>query len=173
VKSLVVMHGGSVSATSEGMGRGSTFTVRLPLIEAPATKRESSSHLRVTADPRLARVLVVDDNVDGAEMLAEALHALGYRTAVAHDGPQALQVAAEFEPEIALLDIGLPVMDGYELAGRLRGRLANLKLVAITGYGQETDRARARGAGFDEHLTKPIDLEILGRTLESRSRSGA
>jgi signal transduction histidine kinase/DNA-binding response OmpR family regulator len=167
VKSLVAMHGGSVSATSEGLGHGSTFTVRLPLIEARATnKREASSPLRTTPEPRLARVLVVDDNVDGAEMLAEALHVLGYRTAIAHDGPQALQVAAELEPQIALLDIGLPVMDGYELGGRLREQHANLTLVAITGYGQDSDRKRAHDAGFTDHLTKPVDIEKLGRVLE-------
>jgi signal transduction histidine kinase/DNA-binding response OmpR family regulator len=169
VKSLVGMHGGSVSATSEGLGHGSTFTIRLPSIEGRATERAASSPLRATSGPRLARVLVVDDNVDGAEMLAEALHGLGYRTAVAHDGPQALEVAAEFEPQIALLDIGLPVMDGYELGGRLREQRANLTLVAITGYGQDTDRDRARAAGFNDHLTKPVDIEMLGRVLNLRS----
>ena len=171
VKNLVAMHGGSVSVTSEGMGHGSTFTVRLPLIDAHATKHEASSPLRGTPEPRLARILIVDDNVDGAEMLAEALLALGYRTAIAHDGPQALQVAAEFEPEIGILDIGLPVMDGYELAERLREQRADLTLVAITGYGQNTDRERARGAGFNDHLTKPVDINKLGRVLESRSWS--
>ncbi len=171
VKSLVAMHGGSVSATSEGLGHGSTFTVRLPLTEARATKREASGPLRVAPEPRLARVLVVDDNVDAAEMLGEALHALGYRTAIAHDGPQALRVVAEFEPQIALLDIGLPVMDGYELAERLREQRANLTLVAITGYGQDTDRERARDAGFNDHLTKPVDIDKLGRVLELRSRT--
>jgi CheY-like chemotaxis protein len=172
VKSLVAMHGGSVSATSEGLGHGSTFTVRLPSIEARATKREASSPLRATPERRLARVLVVDDNVDGAEMLAEALQALGYRTAIAHDAPQALHVAAEFEPQIALLDIGLPVMDGYELAGRLREQLGDLTLVAITGYGQDTDRARARDAGFNDHFTKPLDIEKLRRVLELRLPAG-
>jgi len=168
VKSLVAMHGGSVSATSEGLGHGSTFTVSLPLIDARDTRREASSLIRTTPQPRQARVLVVDDNVDGAEMLAEALQALGYRTAIAHDGPQALDVATEFEPHIALLDIGLPVMDGYELAGQLREQRGDLTLVAITGYGQDTDRERARDAGFNDHLTKPIDIEKLGRVLELR-----
>jgi CheY-like chemotaxis protein/two-component sensor histidine kinase len=170
VKSLVAMHGGSVSATSEGLGHGSTFTVRLPSIEARATKRTPSSPVRAAPERQRARVLVVDDNVDSAEMLAEALHDLGYRTAIAHDGPQALQVVTEFEPQIALLDIGLPVMDGYELGERLRKQRANLTLVAITGCGQDSDRERARGAGFDDHLTKPVDIDKLGRVLESRSR---
>ncbi len=172
VKSLVAMHGGSVSATSEGLGHGSTFTVRLPLTEARATKREGPSPLREAPERRLARVLIVDDNEDGAEMLAEALHGFGYRTAVAHDGPQALQVAAEFEPQIALLDIGLPVMDGYELGGRLREQRANVTLIAITGYGQDADRERARAAGFSDHLTKPVDLEKLARVLEVRLPAG-
>jgi len=172
VKSLVAMHGGSVSATSEGLGHGSTFTVRLPLTEARATKREGLSPLREAPERRLARVLIVDDNEDGAEMLAEALHGFGYRTAVAHDGPQALQVAAEFEPQIALLDIGLPVMDGYELGGRLREQRANVTLIAITGYGQDADRERARAAGFSDHLTKPVDLEKLARVLEVRLPAG-
>ncbi len=173
VKNLVAMHGGSVSATSDGVGHGSKFTVRLPLIEEHPTKREAPSPPRVTAEPRLGRVLIVDDNVDAAEMLAEALDGFGYRTAVAHDGPQALQVAAEFEPQIALLDIGLPVMDGYELAGRLREQHPHLTLVALTGYGQDGDRERARGAGFNDHMTKPIDIDELARVLESRSRGAA
>lgn len=170
VKNLVTMHGGSVSATSEGLGHGSTFTLRLPADDAHAATREASAQPRTVAQPRLARVLIVDDNVDGAEMLAEAVGALGYRTAIAHDGPQALQLEAEFAPQIALLDIGLPVMDGYDLAGRLRERRADLILIAITGYGQASDREQARGAGFKDHLTKPIDLDKLGLVLESCTR---
>jgi signal transduction histidine kinase/ActR/RegA family two-component response regulator len=164
VKSLVTMHGGSVSARSDGPGRGSTFTVRLPAIDMPPKTQEASSPLPAIA-PTHMRVLVVDDNVDGAQMLAEALDALGYRTAVAHDGPQALHVEPEFAPHVALLDIGLPVMDGYELAGRLHEQRQDLKLVAITGYGQNNDLERTRAAGFEEHLTKPVDLDKLGKTL--------
>jgi signal transduction histidine kinase/DNA-binding response OmpR family regulator len=170
VKNLVTMHGGSVSASSEGLGRGSTFTVCLPSDDARPAKQTDSSRPRTIAKPGQTRVLVVDDNIDGAEMLAEAVRGLGYRTAVAHDGPQALELAAEFEPEIALLDIGLPVMDGYEVAGRLLEQYANVRLVAVTGYGQESDRERARGAGFNDHLTKPIDFDKLDRILASHSR---
>ena len=169
VKNLVTLHGGSIAAASEGLGHGSTFTMRLPLIDARATKRRDSGAYRATPEPRLARILVVDDNIDGAEMIAELLGGLGYRTAVAHDGPQALQVAAEFEPQIALLDIGLPVMDGYELAARLRELSADLTLIAITGYGQDGDRERARNAGFADHLTKPVDIEKLGHLLEMQT----
>jgi CheY-like chemotaxis protein len=114
-------------------------------------------------------VLIVDDNVDAASVLADALRHVGYSTAVAHDGPTGLEAARSFQPSVVLLDIGLPVMDGYELASRLRSEAdsAALALVAITGYGQSADKARATLAGFDEHLVKPVELdmvlEVLGR----------
>jgi CheY-like chemotaxis protein len=109
------------------------------------------------------KILVVDDSVDGAEMLATALSAKGYDTRVAHDAAVALRIAADFRPDVALLDIGLPVMDGYELAARLRELpdLDGMKLIALTGYGQESDRQRSREAGFDHHLVKPVDLLVL------------
>ena len=112
-------------------------------------------------------MLIVDDNVDGAAMICQFLDLLGYRTATAHDGPEALRIAAEFSPQIALLDIGLPVMDGYELATRLREKWSDVKLVAITGYGQESDRERARRAGFDAHLTKPVNVDALVKLVET------
>jgi CheY-like chemotaxis protein len=113
------------------------------------------------------RILVVDDSVDGAEMLAAALSAKGYETRIAHDAPAALRVAADFRPAIAFLDIGLPVMDGYELAARLRGlpELNGLRLIALTGYGQESDRNKTRDAGFQHHLVKPVDLEAIEAVL--------
>ena len=115
-----------------------------------------------------ARLLVVDDNEDAALMLAEALSASGHDTAVAHDGPSALQTAARFRPDIGLLDIGLPVMDGYELARQFRARegLARVRLVAVTGYGQEHDRRRSADAGFDAHLVKPVDLDEVIRLVQ-------
>ena len=115
------------------------------------------------------RVLVVDDNEDSAEMLAEALKAKGYLTGIAHDAPAALRVAEALTPDIAFLDIGLPVMDGYELAGRLRGLpgLAGIRLIALTGYGQESDRQRTRAAGFDHHLVKPVDFDVLEAVVSS------
>src|SRR5690606_31061 len=108
--------------------------------------------------PRRRRILVVDDNEDAAKMLGSALSALGHEVRVAHDGPHALAVAREFQPEAAVLDIGLPVMDGYELARGLCALLPQRpRLIALTGYGQDSDRERARGAGFDLHLVKPVD----------------
>jgi CheY-like chemotaxis protein len=113
------------------------------------------------------RVLVVDDNDDAAEMLSEALTDFGYLVRMAADGPAALIVAEEFQPQIALLDIGLPVMDGYELARRLRASHVAMRLVALTGYGQASDKARSSAAGFDAHLVKPVDLAELQRFLNA------
>jgi len=164
VKSLVTMHGGSVTAASEGLGRGSTFTLRLAAIDAAAATQKTSV-LAPVPESQGERLLLVDDNVDLVQLLATWLEALGYRTAVAHDGEEALRVAAGFAPEVALLDIGLPVMDGYELAERLREQLPDVKLVAITGYGQPRDRELTRSAGFQGHLTKPVDPVELGELL--------
>jgi signal transduction histidine kinase len=168
VKNLVAMHGGTVVARSEGLGRGSRFIVRLPdprTSPAPVGPRQSPSSGKEPS--RGHRVLIVDDNVDAADLIGDYLGLLGYRTATAHDGPDALRVAAEFAPEIALLDIGLPVMDGYELATHLRARWSEVKLVAITGYGQESDRARAQRTGFDAHMTKPVNVEALVKLVET------
>jgi CheY-like chemotaxis protein len=128
-------------------------------------------HELQAAAPHARRVLVVDDNEDGAEMLSIVLSSLGYDTRVAHDAPAALRVAAEFAPEIALLDIGLPVMDGYELALRLRevAGLARIRLIAVTGYGGETDRKKTRDAGFHHHLVKPVDLNTIEATLKTQA----
>jgi CheY-like chemotaxis protein len=127
----------------------------------------------VAPAPDATRILVVDDNVDGAEMLASALRTKGYDTRVAHDAPTALRVAADFRPEVAFLDIGLPVMDGYELAARLRGaaNASNTRLIALTGYGQESDREKTRAAGFEHHLVKPVNLEAIDALLAS-ARTG-
>ena len=174
VRSLVERHGGTVSAHSAGRGHGSEFVVRLPKaavvtdaddLDAPL----AASRTRAAPAPHALRILVVDDNVDGAEMLAAALEAKGYETRVAHDAPAALVLALEFRPAVAFLDIGLPVMDGYELAARLREHpaLKRLRLVALTGYGQEADRRRSQQAGFDEHLVKPVDLTAVDAVLTS------
>ncbi|HZH76430.1 MAG TPA: response regulator, partial [Archangium sp.] len=168
VRSLVELHGGSVSVHSEGLGRGSEFSIRLPLAapRAPTVDAHRSPPPEVLT-PNTVRLLVVDDNQDAAELLTELLSAKGYATRVAFDGPTGLQVAREFQPHLAILDVGLPVMDGYELASKLRQEptLQSLKLVALTGYGQDSDRHRARAAGFDVHLVKPIDPGQLLRTL--------
>jgi PAS domain S-box-containing protein len=171
VKSLVTMHGGAVSAHSEGRGRGSTFVVRLPAVTETAKFHEASA-TAIATKTGLQRVLVVDDNADFAEMLADAVGAFGYRTAIAHDGVEALKVAQEFVPHIALVDIGLPVMDGYELAGRLRCQRQDLTLLAITGYGQESDWQRARDAGFQVHITKPVELTSLYKLLNEVAAQG-
>jgi CheY-like chemotaxis protein len=173
VRSLVNLHGGKVSARSAGLGTGSEFIVELPASSAaiesaaPAVEPAARGGLKQAAGER-PRILVVDDNHDAADSIAEALEELGYAVKVAHDGPAALTAAASFQPEIALLDIGLPVMDGYELARRLKqgneGR-KDLLLVAVTGYGLEADRRRTEEAGFAKHLVKPVDLSVLQQVV--------
>jgi signal transduction histidine kinase/ActR/RegA family two-component response regulator len=166
VKALVELHGGSVSAKSGGLGRGSEFTLRLPLasreaLSAPdAGEVPSLDHAAIDGD-RL-RVLLVDDNADAANVLQESVCALGHEVRVAHDGVSALAAATGFEPDLVLVDIGLPGMDGYELAGHLR-RLGTppRRMVALTGYGRAEDYRRSHEAGFDEHIVKPMDIETL------------
>jgi PAS domain S-box-containing protein len=161
VKTLVALHGGSIEAKSEGRNRGSEFIIRLPQAAEQMGEGTRDSTSPPRADRQPCRILVVDDNHDAAEMLCESLDLMGYTARVAHDGPEALQVALQFKPDIALLDIGLPVMDGYEVARRLHEHesLRDLRLVAITGYGQDSDRDRSRAAGFNAHLVKPVDLD--------------
>ena len=169
VHSLVRLHGGSVSARSAGLGHGSEFTIRLPAAAAsavdpfaPTTSPERSRLPNRDSSAGLA-ILVVDDNQDAADLLALALGAWGHTVRVAYDGPSALRATTDFAPAVALLDIGLPIMDGYELAHLLKQnpKLQQTRLVALTGYGQETDRQRSRDAGFEEHLVKPIDMTVL------------
>jgi PAS domain S-box-containing protein len=163
VRSLVTMHGGTVTASSPGRGHGSTFVVKLPGIETKdvAITEEIEA---VTAVSLGKRVLVVDDNVDAATMMAHAIRGWGYEVHEAFDGASALQIAGQVRPDVALLDLGLPVMDGYELAERLR-ELAPLHLIALTGYGTENDQERSRAAGFDRHLVKPIAIDVVRETL--------
>jgi signal transduction histidine kinase/CheY-like chemotaxis protein len=176
VRRLVEMHGGSVSAASRGVGQGSEFVVRLPVStavgddqaadgECPAPPREPRA-----SEPR--RVLIVDDNQDAARMLARLLHADGHRVEVVYDGPAALEAARARPPDVVLLDIGLPGMDGYEVARRLREQEGPHRalLVALTGYGQEDDVRRSRAAGFDDHRVKPVDLDVLRPLIERGPR---
>jgi PAS domain S-box-containing protein len=169
VRSLVNLHDGVVKALSAGPGQGSEFIVRLPMIirSADGASDEQSPPVRASSPSGVRRILIVDDNTDAAETLAELLQVDGHDLRVAHDGPRALTIAEQFRPEIALLDIGLPVMDGYELAGKLRSLLGDepLRLIAVTGYGQESDRLRARDAGFHEHLVKPIDIDRVNALI--------
>jgi signal transduction histidine kinase/ActR/RegA family two-component response regulator len=157
---LVDMHGGTIEARSDGPGAGSELVVRLPAVDAALDPAPGPAEAR---EPRRAaeRILVVDDNVDAGEVLAEALRAHGHEVELAQDGVRALALARAFRPRTALLDIGLPGMDGYELARRLRelGDEGPVRLVAMTGYGQQSDRAESHAAGFDLHLVKPLDLE--------------
>ncbi|MCU1280237.1 MAG: two-component hybrid sensor and regulator, partial [bacterium] len=174
VRSLVQLHGGSVTAHSDGRGQGSELVVRLP---AAAVARERERPSVPVRDESAAatdglRVLVVDDNSDAADLLADCLRAMGHVAAVAYDGPQALQLTAQFAPEVALLDIGLPVMDGYELATHLRAQRPGLLLIALTGYGQDGDRERTRSSGFAAHLVKPINLDEVGRLLDRIAGDG-
>jgi CheY-like chemotaxis protein len=173
VRNLVALHGGTVTASSDGPGRGSEFVVELPLASASIAPRPTAAGSRPALRAVARRVLIVDDNRDAADSLSEGLTACGHLTAVAYDGPAALKTAAAFQPEVVFLDIGLPVMDGYELARRLRTQIApDVPLVALTGYGLESDRDQARAAGFHHHLVKPIDLdtvEALVARLSARS----
>jgi PAS domain S-box-containing protein len=170
VQSLVELHGGTVRARSDGPHTGSEFEVRLPALATAhhVDERDAAPAQGARGAPREKRVLVVDDNIDAADLLSDALEGLGYETRTAYDGPSALEAAAAFDPDIALLDIGLPAMDGYELARRLRGLLADgkpLRLIALTGYGRDADRTLTRDAGFDAHMVKPIDLAGLDAAI--------
>ena len=179
VSNLVKLHGGTIQARSDGPGRGSTFTISLPLSTGAMPTGASGHRQRQRQSwARRAgsvRVLIVDDNVDAAEMLAEVLEAIGCDTRIAFDGLEGLNAFEEFEPQVALLDIGLPVMDGYELARRLRsGQGARpLCLVAVTGYGRDSDRDRVAQSGFDAHLVKPVSVELVGELIDHFRTAGS
>lgn len=167
VRGLVELHGGRIEVRSEGFGWGSEFIVRLPLVAhvaaaAPRSDRAASPEL----PPR--RLLVVDDHPDVADSLALLLEALGAEVRVVYDGPSALEIMETFQPDAVLLDLGLPGMDGYEIALTLRRqpRFRTLPLIALTGWGQDEDRRRTQAAGFDHHLVKPPDIEVLKAVLD-------
>ena len=169
---LAEMHGGTIEARSEGVGKGSEFIVSLPLasVQAPAI-------IPAAKTPQIlpsGRVLIVDDNRDAAASLAMLLHTLGAEVYVAHDGPAAIETFCARAPEIVLLDVGMPGMSGYEVARRLREHDPDRRttLVALTGWGQDEDRRRAREAGFDHHLVKPADVELLQRLIAQSGRRG-
>ena len=167
VRSMMTLHGGSVEAHSDGVGCGSTFTLRLPALapDEAAPLPPPSACDQAGATRSALAILVVDDNEDAASALGELLTLCGHTVEVVFDAPSALAAAPLFQPDVGLFDIGLPGMDGYELAQRLRQRRgaddAPLRLFALTGYGQESDRRRAADAGFDAHLTKPVDVAAL------------
>ncbi len=169
VRSLTALHGGQVQAYSEGPGRGSEFVLRLPAMEKEATSGQGAAAIQtVTAGVR-RRILLVDDNEDAAELLSMLLIDAGHTVQIAHDAATALSLAPSMAPDVALLDIGLPVMDGYQLGTELRRRLGaqSPALVALTGYGQEKDRQRTAAAGFAAHLVKPIDPQHLLNVIET------
>ena len=165
VRTLTTLHGGTVSAESDGLGRGSTFTVRLPLstLASPALQVPSRAAKSPVAGARAQRILLVDDNHDGAEMLSDLLADAGHEVQVANDPSQALSLVEAFRPQVAILDIGLPVMDGYMLAHELRARLGDAPpiMIALTGYGRDQDLRRSEEAGFTLHLVKPVGAEAL------------
>jgi signal transduction histidine kinase len=170
VKNIATLHGGSATATSEGLGKGSELIVRLPKAMQPEAAEPALHNTRhaAAAQPDSARrILIVDDNQDNAELLDQALTLLGHTTCVAYDGPSAIDLALQFVPDIALLDIGLPVIDGYEVARTMIAQMGakTPTLVAITGYGQSADRERSRAAGFHGHLVKPVQLEKLREVI--------
>ena len=167
VRRLVELHGGTVEALSEGPGKGTEFVVRLPLRLPPVVDGAAAAPAIATTEPR-RRILVVDDNVDAAEALGELLRDYGHDVVTAHDGSQALDNARLHRPEIVLLDISMPEMDGYEVAKRIRGELGlgDALLVALTGYGEDGHRRLAREAGFDQHVTKPVDASRLQELLK-------
>jgi PAS domain S-box-containing protein len=167
VRRLVELHGGAVEARSEGPGKGSEFIVRLPIARDAARLREPSVGDLTGVAPR--RILVVDDNRDAAESLGMLLEMIGNEVRLAHDGLEAVTAAAEFRPDVVLLDLGLPKLNGYEAARAIREGTGGdgVLLVALTGWGQEEDRRRSRAAGFDHHLTKPVDFEALRKLLAS------
>jgi PAS domain S-box-containing protein len=169
---LIQLHGGTLSVTSEGPGEGSEFTVRLPVVVVPPSPSPDDGAGASTAGARVRRrILVADDNRDSAEMLATSLEVLGHEVAMAHDGEQAVSLVETFHPDVAFLDLGMPKLDGYSAARRIReepwGR--NVLLVAVTGWGQDDDKKRSRQAGFDAHLVKPVDLAEIESLLKGLS----
>ena len=176
MKRLVEMHGGTASAESPGPDRGSTFVVTIPLASgAPAPQSAPGAPPGAPAPQGARRVLVVDDNADAAESLSELLALSGHTTQTAQNGPDALAAAARLRPEFVFLDIGLPGMNGYEVARALRAdpSCGEPVLVALTGWGSDDDRRRSTEAGFDFHLTKPVVSEQLEQLFTSCSRRSA
>ena len=168
VRNLVAMHGGGVEARSEGLGRGSEFVVSLPVLAAAPKPRKAGTAGRFPH----RRILVVDDNRDAADMLGELLGRLGATVQIANDGRTALELMDAFQPDAVLLDIGMPEMDGYDVARAIRRtpRHRHVLLIAVTGWGQEHDQATARAAGFDHHIVKPPQIEVLRELLGRRWR---
>jgi CheY-like chemotaxis protein len=169
VKSMVEAHGGKVSVYSAGLGQGSTFSVKLPL------SAEAQAQAQCVTEAKSLVILLVDDNRDAAQPLAMFLEFEGYRVVVAHNGQEALAQAEQQRFDVAILDIGLPDMDGYTLARKMKvlPQQLSTRLVAVTGYGTAQDVARAYDAGFDQHIVKPVDVDLLLKELEQAAQGGA
>jgi CheY-like chemotaxis protein len=167
VKGLVELHGGTIDVHSDGPGQGSEFTVHLPIVDVPVEAPDEASGGQEGGRVARCRILVVDDLRDSAVSMAMILRMMGHETRTAYDGLEAMQTATVFQPDIVFLDIGLPKMNGYEVARRIREQPwgGNVALVALTGWGQEEDRRRSSVAGFDHHLTKPVKAVALERLL--------
>jgi CheY-like chemotaxis protein len=173
VKSLVALHGGTVHASSDGIGAGSEFCICLPRLAAPGGMDNEASPSAGLQAPGALRVMVVDDNVDAAQMLAALLEVQGHAVSVEYDAKGALERVRREHHEVLLLDIGLPDLDGYELARRLRSQpeSADATLVALTGYGQSQDRKEAEQAGFDHYLVKPADMDQVNEVLAAAAKA--
>ena len=171
VKRLVEMHGGTVRATSRGQGRGSTFEILLALSDRPSADRRAQDGADATATQRPLRAVVCDDAMDLRELVADLLRLRGHEVAIVQDGPAAVELICREKPDVALIDIGLPDMDGYEVARQVRSKLAEQRprLIAMTGYGTVNDRAAAFEAGFDAHIVKPATADQILRALYSNS----
>jgi CheY-like chemotaxis protein len=165
-RKLVEMHGGTIAASSEGLGKGSTFTVRLPVCDQAVVRDTPQQPEDELGEQPVYRVLVVDDNHDTAHSCAMLLKTMGHEVRTAHDGQMAIEVAKSFHPQVLLLDIGLPGMNGYEVARTLRNDgFKDELMIAVSGYGQPDDRRRSKEAGFDDHLVKPVDQAALRGAL--------
>jgi two-component system, sensor histidine kinase len=167
VKRLVALHGGSVGVTSGGAGLGSEFTVRLPAVEEPAVAPASPPPHALA---RARRILIVEDHEDARDSLRLMLELAGHEVRTAVDGPSGLETLLAYKPDVALIDLGLPGLDGYDVARLARPEVPETSLIALTGYGQAEDQRRAHAAGFDVHITKPVDPDRLEQLLRTISR---
>jgi CheY-like chemotaxis protein len=174
VKRLIEMHGGSVEAHSEGPGKGSEFIVRLPLAKSPEPTHPSNTGANTRARGGGQRILVVDDNRDAAISLGMMLKLMGHEVRTAHDGVSGIETAAEFHPDIILLDIGMPRLNGFDAAKQIREQPwgHDVTLVALTGWGQDQDRRRSEEAGFDFHIVKPVEPAALEKLVADASKRG-